>query len=277
MSELTADFARHMRAAGLSANTIRDRTELLKRLNRDLPMGVEMATVEELEAWLARPGWSAQTRSTYWQHITQFFRWATDPTHPKLDFDPSASLPRPKVPTGVPRPIRDEDLARLLDVAVEPFLTFIKLAAFAGCRAGETATIRREHIDERQVRITGKGGKTRYVPTHTVVWETVRDRPPGQLAYQLTGAPAGPHYVACKTGQYFRSLGINAALHNCRHWFATNLLRDPEEGGGGANLRTVQELLGHASLKTTAVYTAVTDAQRANAVAALRAPAPAAR
>jgi integrase len=281
MTDLIAEYARHLRSAGKAPRTtIRSRVQLLERLDRELPMGLELATIAELENWLAGPDdpgleWSANTRASYWQHCTQFYRWAADPKQPRLDFDPSASLPRPRRPKGVPHPIRDEDLARLLTVAREPFKTYIKLAAFQGMRSGEISRLCRDHVDERETRIAGKGDKVRVVPTHEQVWPMVKDLPAGPVARTIRGNPASPQYISGETGKYLRALQIEGTLHWGRHWFATKLLLEEEEGGAGANLRTVQELLGHEDVSTTAIYTRVTSAQRRNAVAALRAPAPA--
>lgn len=280
MTDLVDDYARHLRSAGKSRRTIAARTQLLERLDRDLPLGLELATVEELEHWLVGPDhsdleWSANTRASYWQHMTQFYRWAADPKRPRLDFDPSAALPRPRRPKGVPHPFRDEDLAFLLVVAREPFLTFIKLAAFQGMRCEEISRLRREHMDQHETRITGKGDKVRVVPTHEEVWSMVCTLPPGPVARTIRGNPASPQYISGETSKYLRTLGIEGTMHWGRHWCFTKLLLEKEEGGAGANLRTVQELAGHADVSTTAVYTLVTSAQRRNAVAALRAPAPA--
>lgn len=111
MSELIHAHLAHIRAGGLAITTITDRGELLARLDRDLPLGIEQVTVGELTDWLARPGWSVKTRSTYLDHICAFFAWATDPQHPRLDWNPAASLIRPRVPRRVPRPVTPEQHA----------------------------------------------------------------------------------------------------------------------------------------------------------------------
>lgn len=289
MSDLIDAHLRHIRHR-VAETTLRARRELLHRLDRDLPMGLERATVEELSDWLAQPGrakrgtasapgaWERETRSTYYTHLTQFFRWATDERTPvgyRLDFDPSAGLPRPPVPAGVPRPVTDDELRFALAVAEEPWRTYILIAAYEGARAGEISTLERRHFTEQNTEITGKGGKTRCVPTRDEVYQAVNDFPRGRISDHLSGAGHARDYVSTETSRYLNRVGLeDVTLHRFRHWFATTLLKPKELGGAGADLRTVQELLGHASPRTTARYTLITDEQRRIAVAALPALAP---
>src|SRR5262245_33702704 len=78
----------HLRAAGYAVNTVDDAGELLRRVNKDLPSGLGVATREELAAWLAHDGWSRQTRVTYRLILVRFFDWATQGPAPYLDFNP---------------------------------------------------------------------------------------------------------------------------------------------------------------------------------------------
>lgn len=255
----------HIKAGGYSRNTVEDRGILLRRINRELPMGLERATVEELEGWLSRDGWSAQTRATYYGHVRGFFAWAGHPNRPILDWDPSASLVRPRVPLGLPRPVSDAELAQAITQTRPPWRMFVVLAAYAGLRCCELATIDRTDVSERYLIVTGKGGKTRPVPTSPQIWRLVEPLPPGLLAGGRTAE------VITRDGNEHlrRRVGRGITWHRFRHWFGTNLL------GRGANLRTVQELMGHASPATTAIYTQITDEQRVMAIAALPALAPA--
>jgi integrase/recombinase XerC len=273
MSDLIDAHVRHFRAAGLAATTLRGREELLRRIDKDLLLGLEQATVEELADWLARPGWSAQTRATYYTHVVGFFRWATNPHSPQLDFDPSAGLTRPKVPRGVPRPVADDELATALDRAENPWRTYILLAAYAGLRASDIAGVRREQISEHVITVTGKGGKTRTIPTHPVIWAAVQGLPRGPVALhnkQTYSKKLRADYISTMTGRYLRSIGLpDATLHRFRHWFGTSTLRN-------SNLLVTQKLMGHSSPSTTAVYCLVTDEERAAAIHALPGYTPAA-
>lgn len=272
MTDLIAAHLRHIRAAGLARTTIVDRAELLRRVDQDLPFGLAEATVEELADWLAREGWSAQTRATYYGHLRGFFRWGTAGPDPILADDPSAGLTRPAVPQGVPKPVTDEELAAALDRSGPIWRRCILLAAYAGARCCEIATLDRSSVNPVTVTLTGKGGKSRVVPTHPAVWAAVGNLPPGPVAITTRGEPATAAYVSSAGYQHLARIGLpGVSMHRFRHWYATTLLN------AGANLRVVQELLGHSSPNTTARYTLVTDEQRRIAVAALPTVTPASR
>jgi integrase/recombinase XerC len=114
---------------------------------------------------------------------------------------------------------------------------------------------------ETPLRITGKGGRTRIVP----VLPAVREAMAAYLAHRPGAAPDAPLFLGARGArldaavaqkvmrEYRRFAGLpeHATPHALRHSFATHLL------GGGADLRVIQELLGHASLSTTQRYTAV--------------------
>lgn len=274
MNTWIARHVAHMRSAGLAADTIEDRQLVLGRLDRELPMGLIEATVEELEDWLAGPStpcshWCNQTKATYYGHLTGFYRWAADPhRYPHLSHDPSMSLTRPKVPPGVPRPVTDEQLATILDRIAGRWRIYCLLAAYAGLRSCEIALIRREHITEADLRTRGKGGKLALLPTHPIIWHAVKDLPSGKIAVRDSGLKVTARWVSGRTAYHLRSIGVPTSLHPLRHWFATSALSN------GADLRTVQELMRHASPATTAIYTQITNEQRRLAVQALPVPAP---
>lgn len=273
MSDLIDAHLRHLRAAGLAEDTtIDDRSRLLWRLEHNLPMGLERATVEELEDFMATPGFSRWTKCTYYFHITGFFRWATDPQRLHLDYDPSAGLRRPRAPRDVPKPVSNAQLAHALANLPEPWLTYIKLAAYEGARAGEVATIERADVSELRTRIHGKGDKTRVLKTHSTVWQSVEPFPAGRLARRIRdGGDTSPDYISSRTILALRrvDLGPGISLHNFRHWYGTTMLRPKEFGGAGASLRTVQENMGHASVAVTARYTLVCDQERDDAIDSL--------
>jgi integrase len=271
MSDLIRAHLRHMEAAGLARNTIDDRGELLRRLDDLLPMGLYEATTEELEDYLATPGWAPWTKATYYTHLVGFFRWATHPNRVHLDYDPSASLPRPKTPRGIPRPVTNAELRHALEQLPEPWRTYAVLAAYEGARCCEIAVITKEDITERRTRLTGKGGKTRVLKTHQVVWRAVQDFPPGRIArYRNKSTAVTPTYISGYGSKMLDRIGLpGATWHMFRHWYGTTMLRPREYGGAGASLRAVQENLGHANLGTTAIYTLVSDEERDAGIDAL--------
>ena len=118
----------------------------------------------------------------------------------------------------------------------------------------------------RSLRVVGKGGRERVVPVLPIVCDAVEDylrlcpyvpQPEGPLFLGVRGGPLGPRIVQLAMAKLRRALGLpeSATPHALRHSFATHLL------AGGGDLRTIQELLGHASLSTTQIYTEV-DAAR---------------
>jgi integrase len=127
------------------------------------------------------------------------------------------------------------------------------------------------------------------LPTHPRIWREVRQLPPGPARVDARGRtlPPGADPV-CPTiaGEHFkpvnfgvqpagrlRGLGLQGVtLHRFRHSFGTNLFLPAAEGGGGANARTAQELLGHRSLSSTQIYAQVTEQQRRRAIESLRLP-----
>lgn len=271
MSDLIEPHLRHIRAEGLSERTIIDRRIVLRRADRDLPLGLNQATVEELADWLARFG-TNQTKATYYGHLKAYYDWACDEARTEgLSWNPIASLTRPRVPRTAPRPVTDTELAEILDEARDPFRRWVVLAAYAGLRALEIATIERKDITEQTITVRGKGGKNAVLPTHPEVWRVVKDLPPGPITPRVAGGRITANNVSARFGEYCREkLGKDGiTLHRFRHWFATTTLRQSQ------NLRVVQELLRHASPATTAIYTQVTDEERRIAVAALPALAPA--
>jgi integrase len=265
MSDLIRAHLRHLESRGLSPRTVEGREVVLGRLERELPLGVAHATTEELEHFLA--GW---TRCTYYTHIVGFFRWATDPTRLHLDYDPSAGLIRPRSPKGRPRPVGNEQLVYALNHLPEPWTTYVRLAAYAGARCCEIATLRREDIAADRIRIKGKGGRTRVLKTHPEIWRAVEHFPAGRIATTKRGKVPSARYISVRGAAQLDAIGLTeVTLHMFRHWYGTMMHRPKEFGGAGASLRAVQENLGHASPATTAIYTAVSDEERDAGIAAL--------
>lgn len=266
MTDLIERHCAHVTAGGLSDNTINSRRAQLRRMDAELPMGLEEATVEELGEWLARPGWSRETRRTYFNHMKAFYDWATDPRRPHIDWNPAASMTRPKAPKGMPKPVTDDELFDVLTSARTWEVAFL-LAAYGGLRCCELATIERRDINQHTITITGKGGKVRVVPTHPLIWAAVRDLPRGHLVAGTAGQ------ISKSARDHFDRTGMPAVtMHRLRHWFATTAL------AAGADLLTVSLLMGHASTQTTRVYCEISDKQRRTAILALpvltSAPAP---
>jgi len=189
----------------------------------------------------------------------------------------------PKIPRSVPRALDEVDALEVVasagDLALAPWIgkrdiAIMTLLYGCGLRIGEALGLNRGHATDMGtsgvLRIAGKGGKERLAPVLNVVGEAINDYlaacPYGQdandpLFVGLRGKRLNPGIVQKNMRQLRILLGLpdTATPHALRHSFATHLL------SGGGDLRTIQELLGHASLSTTQRYTDV-DAGRLNAV-----------
>ena len=197
-----------------------------------------------------------------------------------LDTDPSSATSNPKSRHTLPRKTPDSSVERLLSVCGhgEPGSpdapgapvalrdqAFLELLYASGARISEVAGLAVCDVDfsSAEVRLFGKGRKERIVPLYPVALSAVRtyvaDGRPSLLAERPTDAlfvsTRGNPMSADSLRRVFKKRAAEAGLdpslhpHDIRHAFATDLVE------GGADLRSVQELLGHASLSTTQVYT----------------------
>ena len=179
----------------------------------------------------------------------------------------------PKVRPGAPRPVsEDQALGLMTEAAEDPDIPAwagardeAVLALLYGCglRISEALSLKRADAPlGESLRITGKGGKTRIVPVLAAVRAAVdaylaalpfAPAPAEPLFRAARGGPLSPRHVQATVQRLRGRLGLSerATPHALRHSFATHLL------GAGADLRSIQELLGHASLSTTQRYTAV--------------------
>lgn len=202
-----------------------------------------------------------------------------------IDEDPTQHLKPLRTERRLPRTISIEDAAALLAAALDPPPSADTLARFhrrerdicllsllydCGLRSHEAVALTLDDIDlpAQMLTIRGKGGKTRLVPfceaTRTALtrWTAVRSNcvttssatPPRALLLSVTGKPLSTSDVRRLVARLSKQTGIAASPHTLRHAYATHLLE------GGADLRVIQELLGHASIKTTERYTHVATA-----------------
>lgn len=245
--------------------TIQERRLLLYRINRELDYGIGQVTHDELARWLYRPGWSQNTRATYYRGLKSFYGWASDPADPWISGDPMAGQPRVTAAESIARACTDEQLRDILARAPEPYRTWAILAAYQGFRAIEISRADRQHFTERQVIVPlGKGNRPRMHDTDPTVWATVKALPAGPIARRPdNGERASAHYVSAETSYQFRKLGIETSLHPLRHWLGTTVQREFRD------IRVTMAVLGHARLTSTQVYTAASDQQQRAARATL--------
>lgn len=182
----------------------------------------------------------------------------------ELKHNPAAEVARPKLPERLPRALSSRVVRDILDSL--PHATpidlrdraIIELLYSSGLRVSEVASLSLTDVGGDLLTVTGKGGKVRAVPVGGPARRAVADwieRGRGQLAGpEVPGALwVGARGGALDTRGIRRAVRKRAATfpHALRHSFATHLLE------GGADLRAVQELLGHSDLATTQIYTSV--------------------
>jgi integrase/recombinase XerC len=265
MTDLIDLFLDHLKERGRAQRTIDLRRQILTRIDGSLPLGLESANADELRGWIYRDEWTPNTRASYWTSTNTFFTWATRSIDPHLSFNPMDLLPKPPGEHGLPRPITDDQLARILRDGVEPYRTWSILAAYEGMRCCEISRGDRDHITRAETWIyKGKRNKPRVIPTHPVTWQAAQELPSGPLAQRASGTRIEPRYVSQRTAEYLTELlGETCGLHRLRHWFATALRR------AGKDILVIKELMGHSSLTSTQIYALVPDEERRLAVAAL--------
>ncbi len=283
------DFARHLRAErGLSEHTRRAYVSDVEQLAEHAGPDSAPDTVvrDDVRGWLASMHGrrSAATLGRRLAGVRAFFHYLQREGH--IPLDPTAGQPSAKLPRRPPRPLSVDDcwvLAEHEGRPVDPLdddprkrrarlrdRALIELLYGAGIRVGELVALDVRDVDLHRgdVRVMGKGGKERVIPlpsaarTALAAWLDERRRP-GVLGEPLftalrprrEDAPRrlGARDVRRLLAGRARAGGIQDHVHphKLRHSYATHLL------DMGADLREIQELLGHASLSTTQKYTAV--------------------
>ncbi len=176
-------------------------------------------------------------------------------------------IPFAKRPRKLPCVLSREEVIRLFEAITNYSHRVILMTTYAGgLRISEVLRLRYEDIDTDRMLIHirhGKGGKDRYVPLSELLLEVLQayQKLTPKNQWLFPGAQPG-HYLSARTiqraiGRAVWRAGIKkqATCHTLRHSFATHLLES------GTDIRTIQRLLGHKNLETTAIYTHVTDAQ----------------
>jgi integrase/recombinase XerC len=236
---------------------------------------VDTLAVRSHLASLHRGRLSNRSLSRHLSTLRSFFRWACRRGY--LGKSPARGLPAPRVPKTLPRAMTLADTDTLLDAPEEgPFperdRALFELLYATGLRVSEAAGLDLEDVDfsARMARVVGKGGKERIVPFGEEAQASLSDYLPHRAKrrrkFDLAGEPGSggePLFVNQRGGRLttrsmarllkrrLRAAGLPAEIspHALRHTFATHLL------SAGADLRAIQELLGHASLSTTQKYT----------------------
>lgn len=237
---------------------------------------------DELAAFLKhlrKSGLDASSLRIAQVHLKVFFRFLVKRN--LLEIDPAEPLLAPKAAAKLPETLNAETVAKLLTAinTEKPLgkrdLAILELFYASGLRLSEICNSRLENLDldDHFLRVTGKGNKTRLVPVGGRALDALQkyltsERPElvskktsSHIFLSVRGGPLSPDRVRQIVKERAKNCGIDQNIypHLLRHSFATHLLEN------GADLRVIQELLGHADISTTQIYTHV-DQKRLKAV-----------
>ena len=284
------DFIAHLASVrGYSPETVRAYAEHLgafarwaERAGLD-PLNLTPRDFRRYLGEMRAARYAPKTVQAHLSSIRSFFRWAV--AEGRAASDASSAVRSPKLPKSLPHTVTAADLARLMaapDTSTPAGLrdqAMLELFYATGARISELARLDVASVNERDatVRLFGKGSKERIVPVYARALEAVRAyleagrpallaRSRGQAGQDGTQAGEQALFVSergtrmnagalrYRFERLCRQAGLPADVtpHVMRHTFATDLL------AGGADLRSVQELLGHAQLATTQIYTHLT-------------------
>jgi len=274
--ELVDRYLTHLRVErASSAQTVRAYSADLRQyldwaVRADVdPIGLTHRQMRLYLAEMDRAGYARRTIARRLSAVRSLFAYLV--AEGLVASDPSSVLATPKIPSRLPNVIPDEALQALLgapDLATPTGVrdrAVLELLYATGARVSEVVGLRVSDLDfaQGQVRLYGKGAKERIVPVYEVALASVK-------TYLLEARPkfarstAEDHLFLSSRGRplsadavrrFFRRYtsvvgrGIDLTPHSMRHTFATHLVE------AGADLRTVQELLGHVALSTTQIYT----------------------
>jgi site-specific recombinase XerD len=261
-----------------------------------IPADVDVRDVRRYVAGLSEAGAAPASTARKLAAIRGLF--SSQREHGLIAGNPADLIATPRQPSRLPRVLKASEVARLLEsipgpthagrhqaAAVPPALelrdrAMFELAYACGLRAEEVVSLGLDDVDwdGEQLRVEGKGRKTRYVPVGELAMVALRDyRVPREREWRAhTARESGGPLVLSKSGRRLSTSDVRRRLrkwtgrvgiaggaspHTLRHSFATHLL------DGGADLRSIQELLGHASVSTTQVYTRVESARLKSAYA----------
>lgn len=287
LSDALARWLDHERAlAGAAENTLKayqsDVLGFLAFMTQHNGAGqglgpIAQVGIRDMRSWMAHErgrGVGARSLARALSAVKSFYRWLAE----REGFEPTAVLSTraPKFQAKLPRPLAEEAAATMIDTvelqAREPWVAardsaVVTLLYGCGLRISEALGLTGADAPLPDVlRIMGKGGKERIVPVIDAARDAVaayikacpyQTAPTAPLFRGVRGGPLSPRAIQKVMEQARMQLGLPATAtpHAMRHSFATHLL------AAGGDLRTIQELLGHASLSTTQAYTAV-DAAR---------------
>lgn len=266
MTAILDDFTTYQTAKGLSPKTIQNRLSILRMwLTRVDPL---TASTNDVRRFLARPI-AASSKRINLHALRAFYQFLIEDGY--LDADPTARVASVKVPRTMPRPFSWEQIdAMLRSGAYRRTRAMILLGYYQGLRVSQISALHGDDIDllAGTLRTIAKGNVELVLPLHPMIRELAATMPRGWWFPARSGRPG--HISPSAVTELVHKAKVRAGItdpkltaHSLRHSYGTHLLEN------GVDVRVVQELMGHANLATTQIYTRVSDIQRRAGISAL--------
>lgn len=255
---LMTRWTQAMKARSWSKNTISERRGLVERVAREHHCHIIEINREHVIEFLAGDTFGQSSRRAYWVWLKGWFDWLQ--AEGLLDSDPLRGVPKPDAGRRALRLISTRHLEVLLTTRMRAETrTKILLGAYQGLRASEIAKVRGTDVDliGGTLTVIGKGDVHDYLPLHPIVAreaERYDDR-----GWWFAGSDQGHTFAESVTdvvGDAMKRARVPGTCHSLRHWYGTELLRQ------GVDIRTIQQLMRHATLATTERYLHVDADQR---------------
>lgn len=266
-------FANDMGAGGMPANTIKLRRSHLRRFSRHCGRAPFDVSLDDLTAYLAsNPDWSPNYRRGLRTTLRAFYAWAERCGYVERNV---ALLTRPvKIPRARPRPTPEDRWRGAHERSAPRERVMILLGARAGLRAFEIGKVHRRDLVRDllgwSLHVVGKGGHVRVIPLADDVAGAMLERfrelygdDPDAAGWLFPGKLPAGHMGGQRISELLSWALGGGGAHQLRHRYGTQVLR-----AAGGNLLVARDLLGHASVATTQIYTLVDhDDVRAAAIA----------
>ena len=253
MKKATAPLHRYLddcRRRGLAATTLWSKGHVLRKF--DAEVGLMRATKAQLSDWLDRE-LSMSSKATYLATLRSFYEWCVDDG--VLDTNPARRVSRLKVPRRDPAPIDADELTTAIHHAEPMMRAWLLLAAAAGLRCCEIASLRAEdiHLDDPPwLHVeSGKGAKDRNVPLHPGVASALLGiKMPAKGRLWLHDAAS----VSKTMNRYLKSQGTKSTAHKLRAYAATMYWKALNDAGT-PDILLLTDFLGHSSPSVSLLYT----------------------
>jgi site-specific recombinase XerD len=248
-----AGYLAWLEAANRPSTTQYQRSYHLRRFAAETGLSPRLVTHDDLIAYLGSHAWGPSTTHAVRSTFRSFYFWAFHVAKIVED-NPTALLPSTRPDVGQPRPAGEDDILRAIATADERVQLMLELGAYVGLRCCEiakthTGDMRQDILGDWVLRVRGKGRKPRELPVPRRIALKLRTLEPGYLFPGNIDGHLSPAYVSKLIS---RALPAGVTAHMLRHRFASR-----SYVGSGRDIRAVQKLLGHSSVATTEIYTAV--------------------